>query len=185
MDILFISGSPIKGRNNEKCIEYMEKIALENGFTTDNILISQTNTLPCLDCNHCYKNKSCYNEETNEINEKLALAKAIIICSPVYFGSVSAQLKALFDRTRPLRRHGKLLSNKIGAAAAVGGSRNGGQEMTIACIHSWMHIHGMVIVGDNSHFGAILKVKAMEDKEGLVTLEGTIEKVCKILRELR
>jgi len=39
-------------------------------------------------------------EEAYEILKK---ADAIVMGSPVYFGSVSAQLKAFFDKTRKLR----------------------------------------------------------------------------------
>ena len=35
----------------------------------------------------------------------------------------------------------------------VGGSRNGGQELTIQAVHAAMMIHDMIIVGDGDHFG--------------------------------
>jgi len=46
----------------------------------------------------CYKGTKL--EEAYEILKK---ADAIVMGSPVYFGSVSAQLKAFFDKTRKLR----------------------------------------------------------------------------------
>ena len=84
----------------------------------------------------------------NRIYEILESADGLIVSSPVYFGTLSGQLKMLFDRTLLLRRNGFLLKDKIGAALAVGASRNGGQEYTIWSIHAWMHIHGMIVVGD-------------------------------------
>ena len=35
----------------------------------------------------------------------------------------------------------------------MGGSRNGGQELTIQAIHAGMMIHDMIIIGDGDHFG--------------------------------
>ena len=65
------------------------------------------------------------------------------MATPVYFGSVTAQVKTLFDRSVLLRRQGFQLKSKLGAGMAVGGSRNGGQEKTIQVVQDWMHIHGM------------------------------------------
>ena len=62
------------------------------------------------------------------ILEKMIKAHGLIIGSPTYFASISGKLKALFDRTLPLRRDNFKLKGKVGGAIAVGGSRNGGQE---------------------------------------------------------
>ncbi len=116
-----------------------------------------------------------------EIYPLLEDADGIVVASPVYFGCMTAQLKALFDRTLMLRRQGFLLSGKVGGAIAVGGSRNGGQEKTVQAIHDWMHIHGMIVVGDNSHFGGIVHVPAESDEVGMQTVRDTIGKICDVL----
>ena len=46
-----------------------------------------------------------------------------------------------------------MFKNKLGGVIAVGGSRNGGQELTIQAVHAAMMIHDMIIVGDGGHFG--------------------------------
>ncbi len=80
-----------------------------------------------------------------------------------------------------LRRQGFLLSGKVGGAIAVGGSRNGGQEKTVQAIHDWMHIHGMIVVGDNNHFGGIVHAPAESDEVGMQTVTDTIGKICDVL----
>ena len=75
----------------------------------------------------------------------------IILASPVYMGCMSSQAKAFIDRSVLFRRNGFLFRNKLGGAIAVGGSRNGGQELTIQAIHAGMMIHDMIIVGDGDH----------------------------------
>ncbi|MCK4938608.1 MAG: flavodoxin family protein, partial [Methanosarcinales archaeon] len=67
---------------------------------------------------------------------------------------------------------------------AVGGSRNGGQEYTVWSIHAWMHIHGMIVVGDNSHFGGITQKAANTDEVGIKTVENTVNKLCDTLDRL-
>jgi len=64
---------------------------------------------------------------SNRAFQKLAQADALIIGSPVYFGTVSAQLKGFWDKSRKLRTALALL-NTVGAAVTTGGARFGGQE---------------------------------------------------------
>jgi multimeric flavodoxin WrbA len=115
----------------------------------------------------------------------LQKADGVIVASPVYFGCVSAQLKAVFDRTIPLRRQGLKLKDKVGCAISVGGARNGGQEKAIEAIHSWMHIQGMIVVGDDSHFGGIAVRPAAEDRIGRKTVVSSANKLCDLLERTK
>ena len=182
MKVLGISGSPKSGGNTESMIEEALKIAQERGFETDHVYISENEIKPCTACGKCYESDECsIKDGMTEVYGKLAEADAIIAASPVYFGSPTAQIKALFDRSVLHRRHNFRLENKVGAAMAVGGSRNGGQEKTIQVIQDWMHIHGMIIVGDGGHFGGITRKASADDDEGMKTVTDTANKVCDVL----
>lgn len=136
----------------------------------------------CTDCGECGRERPCpIEDDMVEVYETLAAAEGIIVASPVYFGNVTGQLKAVFDRTLLLRRQGFVLKNKVGSAIAVGRSRNGGQEKTIEAIQTWMHIHGMVVVGDDNHFGGIGLEPAREDETGLETVRAAATKLCDVL----
>lgn len=186
MKILGISASPVKGGNNDKLIEKVLGIAKSRGFEVDSVLISSSKIAPCTACGICRDEEMCpIDDDMQHAYQKLKEADAIIVSSPVYFGSVTAQVKALFDRSVLHRRQGFQLKNKVGAALAVGGSRNGGQEKTIQTIHDWMHIHGMIVVGDGGHFGGILQKPALEDKEGMQTAVDTINKMCDMLEMMK
>ncbi len=186
MKITGISGSPNAGGNNEKIIELVLDIAKEKGFKTEKILLSKLKVSPCDDCGMCREGKVCpIDDDMAGIYEKLEASDAIIVSSPVYFGSVTSQIKALFDRSILLRRNGFLLKGKVGGAIAVGGSRNGGQEFTIQAIHSWMHIHGMIVVGDMSHFGGITFKPVDSDEVGLKTIKDTVKYMCETLERFK
>lgn len=186
MKITCISGSPNAGGNNEKMLDVVLEIAQERGYETDRIFLSKLRVEPCVDCGVCKKSRDCpIKDDMNKIYKKLEKSDAFIVSSPVFFGSLSAQLKALFDRTILLRRNGLLLKGKIGAAMAIGGSRNGGQEFTIQTIHSWMHIHGMVVVGDAGHFGGIAVKPFESDEDGSKTVKDTANMLCDTLSRLR
>ncbi|MFH1563588.1 MAG: NAD(P)H-dependent oxidoreductase [Nitrospirota bacterium] len=87
-------------------------------------------------------------------NGDLVATDGIIIGSPVYFGSMSAEVKEMFDKSVAIRRR---LEGKIGAAFATSGHHTGGKETTIFSILQAMLIHGMIIVGDpisaGGHYG--------------------------------
>lgn len=71
----------------------------------------------------------------------------IIVGSPVYFGNMSALCKAFLDRCISLRKDGFKLHNKFAGALAVGGTRNGGQELTVQAIHNGLMGQDVILVG--------------------------------------
>lgn len=187
MKILGISGSPVKNGNNEKAINYALAKAESQGFETEKVTLAKKYLKGCIACDQCKEKKgTCSIKDIMEdIRPKLAEADAIIISSPVYFGTLSGQLKCLFDRTLPLRRDNFKLKDKLGAAIAIGRSRNGGQEYTIQAIHSWMHIHGMIVVGDNNHFGGTVMAPFDQDAVGKKTVDDAVDKVCGLLKKMK
>ena len=86
-----------------------------------------------------------------EVDELLKY-DAIIIGSPVYYGTMAAEIKKLLDDS--VKFHGRL-EGKVGAAFASSGNLAGGNETTILDILNAMLIHGMIIQGDpqGDHYG--------------------------------
>ncbi len=106
----------------------------------------------CVSCSSpC--SKACYGPKLTALFDEMKSADAIVFASPVYFGSMSAQLKCLFDKTRDLRA-GNALLGKLGLAVACGASKYGGQEKTVDAIHDCMLVDGMTIVGPSAMAGA-------------------------------
>ncbi len=81
-------------------------------------------------------------------------SQGVIAGSPVYFGTMAADLKRLFDEYVVLRRK---MENKVGAAFATASDPSGGKETTLFSIIQAMLIYGMVVVGDpmsaTGHYG--------------------------------
>ena len=97
----------------------------------------------------------CILKPAAEVNKNDFLnSEGIIAGSPVYFGTMAAELKDVFDRLIGTRRH---MESKIGAAFATSGHHTGGKETTIMSIIQAMLIYGMIIVGDpldaSGHYG--------------------------------
>lgn len=151
-----IVGSPRKGGNTEFLVNSALKAAEELGVETEIIYLGSAEIEPCIACDICKSTGECaIYDDMSDILAKIGSSHGLIIGSPVYFGSVTSQLKMLIDRSSPLRMDFKL-KNIVGGAISVGGSRNGGQETTISAIHQFMLIHDMLIVGDGAplaHYG--------------------------------
>ena len=79
----------------------------------------------------------------------------IIIGTPVYFGNMTSLCKAFLDRCGTFRKNNFALSNKVAGVLAVGGARNGGQEITIQSVQAALFCQEMIIVGDARPGGRI------------------------------
>lgn len=81
-------------------------------------------------------------------------ADGVIAGSPVYFGTMASQLKAVFDAFVGARRQ---MEGKVGAVFATSADPSGGKETTMMSIIQALLIYGMVIVGDplsaTGHYG--------------------------------
>ena len=95
--------------------------------------------------------------------EDLQAADGIIMGSPTYYGQMSAELKALIDKSTTI--HGKL-EGKVGAAFTSSGGTATGAETTLLSILEAMLIHGMIVQGrpDNKHYGAAAVEDPKEDE---------------------
>jgi len=78
----------------------------------------------------------------------------IVVGSPVYYGSMAAELKKMFDDS--VRFHGKL-DGLVGGAFATSANIGGGNETTIMSIVEALLIHGMIVPGvvKGDHYGPV------------------------------
>ena len=114
----------------------------------------------------------------------------IIIGTPVYFSNMSSLCKAFLDRWMAFRGS-FALRNKVGGAVAVGGARNGGQELTLQTVHAAMLCQDMIIVSEGrptSRLGGILvstKDDISKDEPGLATARSLGRRVAELALLLR
>jgi multimeric flavodoxin WrbA len=115
----------------------------------------------------------------------------LIIGSPVYFGNMTARLKAFLDRCGALRKEA-VWSNKTAGVVAVGGSQNGGQDLVIQSVQAVLLCHEMLVVGDGrpiSHRGATVWNNAERggvagDEYGLQGCRGLGRRVAQVALEM-
>ncbi len=152
--IVAINGSPHKAGNTsillEKAIDECEKMGAKVELLHCQTLLRSVKSSFCVACSSPCSGKCYADTELGAALDILAKADGVIVGSPVYFGTVSGQIKSFWDRTRKLRTNKSLL-NVVGAAMATGASRFGGQENTIDAIHDMFLVQGMLIIGDGHH----------------------------------
>jgi multimeric flavodoxin WrbA len=107
--------------------------------------------------------------------DALRSCDGLLLASPVYMGLVTGQMKVFMDRTVVFRAAGEFeLSGKVGAGISCGGFRNGGQELTLQCMHTYFLQQDMLAVSDGprfSHSGGAIAGRAQDDDLGIATVE--------------
>ena len=177
MYIVAINGSPNKDGNCAFLLNEIKKHCGDVDFEIINAAeaVNDAKTPFCTTCaTPCQR--ACYKGSKLEYAyNKIEEADFVIFASPVYFGSMSAQLKAFFDKTRAVRAEKRWLGKPM-AAVSGGASKYGGQERTIDHIHSCAMVSGMNIFGNGSqivmgHFGVSAQRPASEDEYAIKQCE--------------
>ncbi len=100
--VLILAGSPRKGGNSDTLsVEFMRG-AKETGHEVEMIRIADKNIHYCIGCGTCHKTGKCvFQDDMAEILDKMLAANVLVLATPVYFYSMSAQMKTMIDRTVP------------------------------------------------------------------------------------
>ena len=183
--IVGICGSPRKSATEHVLAEAL-KILEKKGFKTKLWTVRGKEIGYCTHCDYCLVDKQCViQDDMQELYVLLTKATGIIIATPVYNGGVSAQIKAVMDRTRAaVASDENIFKGKIGMGIAVGGDRAGGQELALMQIHTFYILNGMIPVSGGyfgANLGATLWSKdtledTKQDEEGFRSLKKTLKK---------
>lgn len=146
MKVIALVGSPHRGKGSTaKLMRIVLEGAGLEGAMTETIYLPGDTVLPCLGCDTCHKKGRCPQKDSfPEIQQKVQEADGVVLGSPNYIFSVSAQMKAFMDRCgcaiHCLGFHGK-----YGASVVTSG---GGDEGPIAeYMNHFLMITGIQSVG--------------------------------------
>lgn len=192
--ILGICGSP-RAMTTEHVLRRALEMLEERGFETEFYTVRGKRLGFCIHCDNCLKGGGCtLQDDMQALYPLLEKANGYIIASPVYNGGVSAQTKAVMDRTRALlAAKPDAFRGKAGVAVAVGGDRSGGQELAIQQIITFYTLNGVITLS-GGFFGANIGASlwsqdTMEgivaDEEGFRVLKKTIRRFSEFLKEKR
>ncbi|MBD3379469.1 MAG: hypothetical protein GF408_03295 [Candidatus Omnitrophica bacterium] len=101
MKILAIMGSPRMGGNTDVLIDEALRRAAEEGASVDKLAVAELDISPCLEKHYDEAFPDGLPAEGDDMRlvvEKIKTSDAVLTGSPVFFGSVTGQLKVLIDR---------------------------------------------------------------------------------------
>jgi NAD(P)H dehydrogenase (quinone) len=127
----------------------------------------------------------CVVKSTADVTkDDFVAADGVIAGSPVYFGTMAAELKAIFDRFVGVR---KKMEGKIGAAFATSGDPSGGKETTLMSIIQAFLIYGMIVAGDpleaTGHYG--VSCVGSPDKDASINAALLGRRVASLIKQLK
>ncbi len=199
--ILGIAGSPVKEGNTEVLLrETLRSVGSDPEIETRVLNLSGLEISGCRHCNWCIKNQSpekfcSLSDGMEEIYPALLSAEAIILATPVHIGRMSGLMANMIDRMRVFvygNAHRGKLTDKVGAALAVGFLRHGGLETTLSLLNSTFAVFGMIPVGRGGMVLTSLEGKgkvtkgvrhmALEDGLGVLTAQGAVQRAAQLAK---
>ena len=184
MKVLGIVCSPRKGGNTEVMVRTALDRAQREGAETELISLAGKTISPCDACLACTKTGKCHiKDDMQNIYPKLLEADGIIFGTPVYFWNVSAQAKALIDRTFAFYKKSEL-RNK--AAGVVVTEQRGGSANAVVAFTGFFTTQKMIMVGwadgVSGDEGYDNKEAVRNDKKGMTRAEALGNKVAQYLK---
>ena len=202
MYILGINGSPRENGNTQVFLDMVLRRSSELGAETKSIWLGDRSIKGCRACYGCVEAKRCVVEDDFQaVFEEIMKADAVILGSPTYHASVTADMKALLDRagfcgrwaSSPMKNKGEnyqwaasVFSGKVVAPLTV--ARRTGQVMAFSEMLVWAAANDCIIIGNSYwNMGVAGKggaINAEEDEEGVGIMTGLAERIVNIVTRL-
>jgi len=103
MNIVLLQGSARKKGNTAKVLGWVEEELSTLGHEVESIYLASKNLKGCLGCGKCKEKPDevgcVQKDDIPDILGKMVNAQAVVFASPLYFWGITAQLKAVIDRT--------------------------------------------------------------------------------------
>jgi putative NADPH-quinone reductase len=131
---LGIAGSPRRHGNTESLLDRFLAGAAAEGATVRKVVAAELRVAGCIACNGCWEDGRCVvDDDFQALYRRLIDADVLAVATPRYFMNVTAQLKAVIDRSQcqwarkyvleaPLRATPAGHARRRGVLIAVGGA---------------------------------------------------------------
>lgn len=157
--VVAIFGSPRADGNSDILLNHSIQGAEAGGAEVQKIVVRDLQIAPCNSCGGCFDKGECViHDDMQKVYAHLVDTDGIMVASPIYFMSVSAQLKALIDRCQafwarkyilhlPVRKGARIANGFLIATAA----RSSEEEFftgAVKTIKAFFHVLDTKYVGD-------------------------------------
>jgi multimeric flavodoxin WrbA len=150
--IVVLKGSPREKGNSSTLADRVAEGAREGGAEVESFRLHAMDIRPCRGCDACVKTGVCaIKDDMRMLGPKLRGADAVVLASPVYWFTFSAQLKTCMDRWYALwHPHNDFLKGRrVGIVLSYGDTNlvTSGGRNAVSTIRSVASFLGADIVG--------------------------------------
>ena len=187
MKVIGINGSARKDGNTAILINQVFGALEREQIETELIQLAGKEIRPCKACWACGGKGNCIHKEDDfwEIFEKMKVADGILLGSPVYSASVSANMQALLERAAVISdMNPGLFTRKAGASVAA--ARRGGALQAVDTMNHFFLNHEMMVAGStywNMAYGQ-MSGDVRSDQEGMSNMENLGQNLAYLLKAL-
>jgi len=106
--VLCVAGSPRRHGNSEQLLDALVCGVEAAGGRAVKLVAAEAGARPCRGCNACSRDGACIQRDgMDSVYAQVDAADAVAVATPVFFATVPAVLKIIFDRCQPYwaRRH--------------------------------------------------------------------------------
>lgn len=101
--VFIVSSSPRAKSNSDALAEEFARGARESGHAVEKVKIKETDLKFCIGCMTCQTTGECVLKDgMNSLYDAVQHSDVLVFATPVYYYSVSGQLKTFLDRLNPL-----------------------------------------------------------------------------------
>ena len=149
MKIVVLTGSPRKNGNSAYLAEQFIKGAEEKGHEVFRFDCAFKQVEPCRACNRCGMNGSCiFNDDFQELRPHLIDADMVVFATPMYYFSISAQMKRVIDRFYAINGQIKGAQKKAAFLMTYADTAKKEAEPMLVHYHTLMDYLGWTSVGE-------------------------------------
>ena len=181
--VLLLNGSPHADGCTAAALKEMIGIFREQGIDTELIQIGNKQIRGCISCNSCSRTGKCvFDDQVNEVAQKLEKADGLVVGSPVYYASPNGTILSFLDRlfySSPFSKHMKV-------GAAVVSARRGGNTASFDVLNKYFTISGMP-VASSTYWNQVHGFSAADvakDLEGLQTVRNLARNMSFLIRAI-
>lgn len=156
--VLIISASPRKGGNSDTLADEFARGAKEAGNIVEKVSLCDKTINFCKGCLACLKCGRCViQDDAVEIASKMHAADVLVFATPVYYYSVSGQLKTMLDRANPLYDTDYAFT-KVYLLAAAAEAEISAVEGSITAVQGWVDCFSRCNLVDTIFAGGVNSV---------------------------
>jgi multimeric flavodoxin WrbA len=189
MKVVAFNGSARKDGNTAILVNVVFKELKKAGIKTELVHLAGKKIRGCIACMKCFENqdKRCAlkGDVINDCIEKMLEADGIILASPTYFSDVSAEMKALIDRSGFVAKANQdMFRRKVGAGVIA--VRRGGAIHAFDTLNHFFFINQMIVPGSSYWNIGIGRAPGdvNSDDEGIMTMKTLGANMAWLLKKL-